>query len=64
MQTNNMLLPVPFLENMSAQWVVKMNFTICANSVSSVLVCIRFTNKNIYALVFQVHAGTQAEMAG
>jgi len=41
-----------------------MNFTICANSVSSVLVCIRFTNKNIYALVFQVHAGTQAEMAG
>lgn len=29
-----------------------------------VLLDIRFTNKNVYALIFQVHAGTQAEMAG
>lgn len=30
----------------------------------SVLPDIRFTNKNVCALIFEVHAGTQAEMAG
>lgn len=64
MQTNHMLLPVLFLVNIiSAQWVVKLNCITRANSVPSVLLDSRFTDKNVYVLLFQVHAGMQAEMA-